>query len=189
MIADQRNTSLILKVRKNQKTRSSNHFSVHNHNFLGTERWMKCLNRTIVNDWNYWYLNQDIAGAQVSLYMPLWLAKCINCLHTITYTAACDRTTKFEQTSTYSHLSFILCVRTHQHIFQVGLWWYVSHYGKGMWTHDTNLLPRSWICYLGKLFTIEGWLCSRSSHIEINEKLKIKEWVSWHAWRRAYYRV
>ena len=33
--------------------------------FIGTERWMNCLNRTIETDWSYWYLNQDVAGAQL----------------------------------------------------------------------------------------------------------------------------
>lgn len=29
--------------------------------FLGTERWMECLNQPVLDDWKLWYMNGDVA--------------------------------------------------------------------------------------------------------------------------------
>ena len=29
--------------------------------FLGTERWMECLNQPVLEDWKLWYMNGDVA--------------------------------------------------------------------------------------------------------------------------------
>mmetsp|Transcript_33607 Transcript_33607/g.78740 ORF Transcript_33607/g.78740 Transcript_33607/m.78740 type:complete len:465 (+) Transcript_33607:2-1396(+) len=50
--------------------------------FIGTERWMDCLDRKVVDDWKYWMLNGDVAGA-VKRYDGMDLITVKGCGHTI----------------------------------------------------------------------------------------------------------
>jgi len=50
--------------------------------FLGTERWMECLQRPVANDWRKWELDGDVAG-MIKDWDHISLVTVKGCGHTI----------------------------------------------------------------------------------------------------------
>ncbi|KAJ9436843.1 Serine carboxypeptidase 24 [Diplonema papillatum] len=50
--------------------------------FMGTERWLRCLERPVTNDWRRWILNKDVAGMVID-FEGISFATVKGCGHTI----------------------------------------------------------------------------------------------------------
>jgi len=50
--------------------------------FIGSERWIECLNRSVAKDWFNWYMNEDAAGS-VKIFNGITFQTVKGCGHTI----------------------------------------------------------------------------------------------------------
>ena len=50
--------------------------------FIGTERWISCLDRPIKNDFHAWYMDKDVAGTVIE-YDLITLVTIKACGHTV----------------------------------------------------------------------------------------------------------
>jgi len=49
---------------------------------MGTERWIECLGREVVRDWNNWWMDGDVAGSY-KIYDGITFETVKGCGHTI----------------------------------------------------------------------------------------------------------